>query len=290
KMPNTRSEASMTHEEIEDLVACRVTEEIEGHEVAMNLEPLNVKGDEQEGTEGVVGLTRWFEKMETVFNISNCLSKYQVKYATCTLQSSALTWWNSHKRTIGADAAYAMKWAGLIKLMTEVMVPDEDDRVEKFIGGLPDNIQGNQPPFKRQNATRQNVARAYTAGNNERKGKEHEGHLKLIMSEGIHVDPTKIESIKDWASPKIPTKIRQFLEKEDSAFQLLKQRLCSVPILALPEGIPEGSKNFVVCYDALHKGLGMVLMQKEKVIAYASRQLKVHEKNYTIYDLELGAV
>ncbi|GKD22597.1 hypothetical protein Tco_1224300, partial [Tanacetum coccineum] len=57
------------------------------------------------GTEGVVGLTRWFEKMETVFNISNCPPKYQVKYATCTLQDSALTWWNSHKRTIGVEAA-----------------------------------------------------------------------------------------------------------------------------------------------------------------------------------------
>ncbi|GJX70535.1 putative reverse transcriptase domain-containing protein [Tanacetum coccineum] len=135
------------------------------------------------GTEGVVGLTRWFEKMETVFNISNCPSKYQVKYATCTLQDSSLTWWNSHKRTIGVDAAYAMNWAGLMRLMTEVyyprneiqkmetelwnltvkgndltaytqrfqelillctrMVPDEEDRVERFIGGLLDNIQGN---------------------------------------------------------------------------------------------------------------------------------------------------
>ncbi|GJS45676.1 hypothetical protein Tco_0595797 [Tanacetum coccineum] len=61
------------------------------------------------GTEGVVGLTRWIKKMEIVFNISNCPSKYQVKYATCTLQDSALTWWNSHKRTIGVEAAYAMK-------------------------------------------------------------------------------------------------------------------------------------------------------------------------------------
>ncbi|GJU53779.1 putative reverse transcriptase domain-containing protein [Tanacetum coccineum] len=759
------------------------------------------------GTEGIVGLTRWFDKMETVFNINNCPPKYQVKYATCTLQDSALTWWNSHKRIIGVDAAYAMNWAGLMRLMTEVycsrneiqkmetelMVPDEEDRVERFIGGLLDNIQGNviaanparlqdvirianqlmdkklqgyaarsaenkrrmksnpmdnhgqQPLFKRQNVSGQNVARAYTAGNNKRKGyvgphplynkcryhhvvlctlkcnnykrvghqmrdcrsaaavpntqrallgnqqgvicyecgrpghvkrecpklrnqnhgnrvgnktgnqtggneattkayaiggrgtnpdsnvitgmfllnncyasmlfdsgvdrsfvsstfsalldvapstldtsyaivladeriletnvvlrgctlgllghpfdidlmpvelgsfdiiigmdwlakyhalivydekvvripygdevliiqgdncdgriflkdlpglppaqqfefqidlvpgaapiarapyrlapaemqelstqlrelsdrgfirpssspwgapvlfvkkkdgsrvyskidlrsgyhqlrvreedipktafrtryghyefqvmpfgltnapavfmdlmnqvcklyldrfvivfiddiliysksrKEHEGHLKLILkllkeeelyakfskcefwlskvqflghvidSEGIHVDPAKIESIKDWASPKTPTEIRQFLglagyyrrfikgfskiarpmtkltqksvkfdwgEKAEAAFQLLKQKLCSAPILALPEG----SENFVVYCDASHKGLGAVLMQREKVIAYASRQLKVHEKNYTTYDLELGVV
>nr|GFB16682.1 putative reverse transcriptase domain-containing protein [Tanacetum cinerariifolium] len=75
------------------------------------------------GTEGVVGLSRWFEKIEIVFNISNCPPKYQVKYATSTLQNSALTWWNSHKRTIGVDAAYAMKWAELMKLMTEVYCP-----------------------------------------------------------------------------------------------------------------------------------------------------------------------
>ncbi|GKA10163.1 hypothetical protein Tco_0689596 [Tanacetum coccineum] len=60
------------------------------------------------GTKGVAGLTHWFEKMETVFNISNCPPKYQVKYATCTLRDSALTWWNSHKRTIDVEAAYAM--------------------------------------------------------------------------------------------------------------------------------------------------------------------------------------
>nr|GEX91363.1 hypothetical protein [Tanacetum cinerariifolium] len=75
-------------------------------------------------------------------------------------------------------------------------------------------------------------------------------------------------------------------EKAEAAFQLLKQKLCSAPILALPEG----SKNFVVYCDASHKGLGTILMQKEKVKAYTSCQLKVHEKNYTTHDLELGAV
>ncbi|GKC76991.1 putative reverse transcriptase domain-containing protein, partial [Tanacetum coccineum] len=662
------------------------------------------------GTEGVVGLTRWFEKMETVFNISNCPLKYQVKYATCTLQDSALTWWNSHKRTIGVEAAYTMNWVELMKLMTEVycprneiqkmetelwnlavkgndltaytqrfqelillctrMVPDEEDRVERFIGGLPDNIQGNviaANPARLQDAIRianqlmdkkvqgyaarnaenkrrdwRDCGRAYTDGTmkkgicwantftankcgctmkdcvlggvetvkrvdsstrdcraaiapntqralvgnqqvlfvmsvndqghfktgivlklrnqnvetdkkqerkqdwnrlegNETSGRAYAiwwrgtnliqvvrlgcfwtsslygwvgeiprvdvcderlgpysfmemrwlyihivvarwktqkyiqkgcqvylaqvtskkaedkseekqledvpiirefpevfpedlhglppaqqvefqidlvpdaapiarapyqlapaemqdlstqlqelfdrgfirpnthfreltilfdqlqglrvyskidmrsgyhqlkvreedilktsfktcyGHYEfqvmpfgltnalavfmdltnqmckpyldrfeeelyakfskckfwlskvqfighVIDSEGIHVDPAKIEAIKDWASPKTPTKIRQFLE---AAFQLLKQKLCSAPIVALPEG----SKNFVVYYDASHKGLGAVLMQREKVIAYASRQLKVHEKNYTTHDLELG--
>ncbi|GKF73970.1 putative reverse transcriptase domain-containing protein [Tanacetum coccineum] len=108
----------------------------------------------------------------------------------------------------------------------------------------------------------------------------------VIDSEGIHVDPAKIKAIKDWASPRTPTEIRQFLEKAEAAFQLLKQNLCSAPILALPEG----SENFVVYCDASHKWLGAVLMQREKVIAYASRQLRVYEKNYTTHDLELGAV
>ncbi|GJU38438.1 putative reverse transcriptase domain-containing protein, partial [Tanacetum coccineum] len=143
------------------------------------------------------------------------------------------------------------------------------------------------------------------------------GHV--IDSQGIHVDPAKIESIKDWESPKTPTEIRQFLglagyyrrfiegfskiaksmtkltqkgvkfdwgDKQEAAFQLLKQKLCSAPILALPEG----SEDFVVYCDASHKGLGVVLMQREKVISYASRQLKIHEKNYTTHDLELGSV
>ncbi|GJY29284.1 putative reverse transcriptase domain-containing protein [Tanacetum coccineum] len=182
---------------------------------------------------GVFRLIRWFEKMEIVFYISNYPEKYQVKHATCTLLNSVLTWWNSHKRNIGTDAAFSMTWKELMKLMAEVycprteiqkmeselwnltvknndlaaytqrfqelimmctkMVPEEEDRVEKFIGGLPDNIQGNlkgyamknaknkikfdnsqrdkrgqQPPNKRQNVGGQNVARAYTTGNNER--------------------------------------------------------------------------------------------------------------------------
>nr|GEU46026.1 putative reverse transcriptase domain-containing protein [Tanacetum cinerariifolium] len=98
----------------------------------------------------------------------------------------------------------------------------------------------------------------------------------VIDSRGIHVDPAKIESIKDWASPKTPTEIRHILG--------LAGYYSSAPILALPEG----SEDFMVYCNASHKGLGVVLMQREKVIAYASRQLKIHKKNYTTHDLELG--
>ncbi|GJX09422.1 putative reverse transcriptase domain-containing protein [Tanacetum coccineum] len=105
------------------------------------------------------------------------------------------------------------------------------------------------------------------------------GHM--IDSEGIHVDPAKIESIMYWASPKTLTEICQFLglrEKEETAFQILKQKLCSMPILALPEG----SKNFVVCCDASHKGLGAILMQNEKILnaqAKAMKEENVKEEN-----------
>nr|GFC29457.1 putative reverse transcriptase domain-containing protein [Tanacetum cinerariifolium] len=75
-------------------------------------------------------------------------------------------------------------------------------------------------------------------------------------------------------------------DKQEAVFQQLKQKLCSAPMLALPEG----SEVFIVYCDASNKGLGAVLMQREKVISYASCQQKIHEKNYTTHDLELGAV
>ncbi|GJZ25827.1 putative reverse transcriptase domain-containing protein [Tanacetum coccineum] len=143
------------------------------------------------------------------------------------------------------------------------------------------------------------------------------GHV--IDHNGVHVDPTKIEAIKNWAAPTTPTEVRQFLglagyyrrfikgfsliskpltkltqkykkyewgKEEEEAIPTLKQKLRSAPILALPKG----TEDFVVYCDASLKGYGAVLMQREKVIAYASRQLKVHKENYTTHDLELGAI
>ncbi|GJS36295.1 putative reverse transcriptase domain-containing protein [Tanacetum coccineum] len=111
------------------------------------------------------------------------------------------------------------------------------------------------------------------------------GHL--IDSQGLHVDPAKIEAIAK-SLTELTQKNKKYIwgENQESAFQLLKQKLCEAPILALPEG----NDDFVVYCDASHQGLGAVLMQREKVIAYASRQLKPNEENYTTHDLELGAV
>ncbi|GJU88991.1 putative reverse transcriptase domain-containing protein [Tanacetum coccineum] len=133
--------------------------------------------------------------------------------------------------------------------------------------------------------------------------KEHEGHLKLILrllkKEELYAKFSKclagyyqgfIEGFSKIARPMMKLTQRsvnfEWGEKAEAAFQLLEQKLCSALILALPEG----SENFVVYCDASHKGFGVVLMQKEKVIAYASRQLKVHEKNYNTHDLKLGVV
>jgi len=143
------------------------------------------------------------------------------------------------------------------------------------------------------------------------------GHV--VNDQGIKVDPAKISAVKQWEVPKTPTEIRSFLglagyyrrfiqdfskialpltkltkktaafswgEAQQKAFDELRQRLCTAPILTLPDGI----EDMVVYCDASHQGLGAVLMQRGKVIAYASRQLKTHEVNYPTHDLELGAV
>ncbi|GKA50336.1 putative reverse transcriptase domain-containing protein [Tanacetum coccineum] len=75
-------------------------------------------------------------------------------------------------------------------------------------------------------------------------------------------------------------------DKQEASFQLLKENLCNAPVLALPLG----AENFIVYCDASHKGLGVILIPNEKVIAYASRQLKIHEKNYTTHDLDLQKI
>ncbi|GJU84114.1 putative reverse transcriptase domain-containing protein [Tanacetum coccineum] len=529
----------------------------------LKCKPLDFKG-----TEGVVGLTRWFEKMESVFSISNCTASCQVKFATCTLQDDALTWWNAHVKTTTPEAAHAMPWATLKKMMTDKycprgeikkietemwnlkvkgtdvvaynrrfqqlalmcarMFPEEVDKIEKYIGGLPDMILGSVKASKpktmqeaiefttelmdekthayveRQAKKKQVIvtripirqskpscvpsvitihegpcpprcnnckkvghlakdcrSRPANANNNNRNNNNRNnnnrnnnnnqkgngcyecgahGHFKrnspklknndcgnqarndkasakvyVVGNAGANPDnvvaevfledlpglplPRKVEfqidlvpgaapvarapyrlapskmkelseqlkelsdkgfirpSSSPWGAPVLFVKkkdgsfrmcidyrgikqtvknryllpriddlfdqlqgssvyskglagyYRRFIEgfskiakpmtkltqkkvkfvwgdKQEAAFQLLKQKLCSAPILALPEG----SEDFIAYCDASKKGLGVVLMQREKVISYASRQLKIHEKNYTTHDLELGAI
>ncbi|GJY80746.1 reverse transcriptase domain-containing protein [Tanacetum coccineum] len=198
----------------------------------MKCQPLFFKG-----TEGVVELTQWFEQMETVFRISNCTVENQIKFSTCTLLGVALTWWNSHVRTVGHDVAYAMTWTDLKKKMTDKycprseikklkveMFPKESDKIEKYVGGLPDMIHGsvmasrlktmqdaiematelmdkkistlakcqaenkrkldNNNQAQQQSPKRQNVAQAYTVETGERK--EYAGTLLLCNRCKLH--------------------------------------------------------------------------------------------------------
>ncbi|GJR98590.1 putative reverse transcriptase domain-containing protein [Tanacetum coccineum] len=119
------------------------------------------------------------------------------------------------------------------------------------------------------------------------------GHV--IDSEGIHVDPAKIESIKDWESPKTPTEIRQFLGLAGYYRRFIEGfSKIAKPMTKADSGksvkFNWSEKEETAFPELKTKVIGAVLMQKEKVIAYASRQLKIHEKNYTTHDLELGAV
>ncbi|GJV58174.1 putative reverse transcriptase domain-containing protein, partial [Tanacetum coccineum] len=110
----------------------------------------------------------------------------------------------------------------------------------------------------------------------------------VINGNGIHVDPSKIEAVKNWKAPKtLNEKSKNFDwdEEQELAFQTLKDKFCNAPVLALPDGL----EDFVVYYDVSGIGLGCLLVQRGKVIAYASRQLKIHEESYTTYDLDLGA-
>ncbi|GKA04347.1 DNA-directed DNA polymerase [Tanacetum coccineum] len=144
----------------------------------MKCKPLYFKG-----TEGVVELAQWFERMETMFRISNCSMENQIMFSTCTLHGSALMWWNSHVKTVRHNVAYAMTWTNLKKKMTDKhcprgevkklegemlnlevkgtdvvsynqrfqelalmcarMFPEQSNKIEKYVGGLPDMIHGS---------------------------------------------------------------------------------------------------------------------------------------------------
>nr|GEZ37638.1 hypothetical protein [Tanacetum cinerariifolium] len=148
------------------------------HTDFLKCQPLPFKG-----TKGVASLSQWCERMESVFYISNCAIENQIKFATCTLHSVALTWWNTHVQTVGHEAAYGMSWKTLMKMMTEKYCPrneirkleielwdlkvkgtdlasytqryqelallcmrmfsKESDKIEKYIRGLPDMIHGS---------------------------------------------------------------------------------------------------------------------------------------------------
>nr|GEX09852.1 reverse transcriptase domain-containing protein [Tanacetum cinerariifolium] len=304
-MPNTLSRAFMTHEEVKELVARRVDEKIEAHEAVRNLETVNENGDDQEGENGgdenrgnrgngngdnrgnrgnrnggnrgngnrgnegngIHGMNyRGFmpmarEKLMTeVYCLRNEIQKMETELRNLTVKGNDMT-------------SYTQRFQELILLCTR-MVPDEEDRVErcgncKKTGHQTRDCRVTVTPNTQGAAVgNQQGIVCYECG--------RPGHFKK--------DCPKLRNPHRGNQTKNKTGGNEVTEKAyaiggggtnpdsnaEAAFQLLKQKLCSALILALPEG----HKNFVVYCDASHKGLGAVLMQREKVIAYTSRQLK----------------
>nr|GEU87440.1 putative reverse transcriptase domain-containing protein [Tanacetum cinerariifolium] len=390
---------------------------------------MNCKPHSFNGTEGVVGLKRWFEKMKQVFEICKCTENDKVKFAMCTLEGRALTWWNGNVQTFGLANVNQTPWSNLKAMMTteycpttEIqkmeqelwtltlkgddieaynnhflelalmfpeLVPTERKKIEKYELLEKGFIRPSHSPWgapvlfvkKKDDAMRMRIdyreLNKLTVKNRyplprindlfdqlqdaccfskidlrlgyHQSEKEHEVHPKTILDllkkeklyakfskcefwlkevqclghvvnrDGIHVDPSKVESVKNWKTPESSIEIRLFLglagyyrrfienfykiakpltlltqknktyvlaDKQDEAFRILNEKLCNAPVLTLPDG----PNDYVVYCDASKQGFGFVLMQRGKVIAYASRQLTTHKNGYTTHDLELGAV
>ncbi|GJU65479.1 putative reverse transcriptase domain-containing protein [Tanacetum coccineum] len=164
---------------------------------------MNGKPHSFKGNEGVVGLKCWFEKMEQVFEICKCAEDDKVKFAICTFEGRALTWWNGNVQTLGLANDNKTPWSNV----TDIAQKDKNE------------------------------------------GKRTKPSTGMERVREIEAEDLLRKNQVDWERTRRKT-----------AFQLIKQKLCSAPILALPEG----SEDFVVYCDASHKGLGAVLMQREK--------------------------
>ncbi|GJZ15815.1 putative reverse transcriptase domain-containing protein [Tanacetum coccineum] len=155
------------------------------------MQPLNFKG-----AEGIVGLSQWIEKMESVFHISGCTVENQVKFATCTLLGSGLTWWNGHMRTLGHDATYAMTWGTFKKKLTDKYCPNGEIKKLKIeLWNL--KVRGNDVTAYTQRFQEQalmctkflanetaKIDKAYTAGPSEKKA--YTGNLHLCTKCNYH--------------------------------------------------------------------------------------------------------
>ncbi|GKC64936.1 hypothetical protein Tco_1097534 [Tanacetum coccineum] len=151
----TITRSGMTPEAIEELINRHVKEALAAHEATRAANALEAENQSQNGSDDDNGNSGNGNPNKNGRGDRPIAREctYQDFMKCQPLNFNALTWWNSHKRTIGAEAAFAMSWRELMNLMTErfqeltmmctKMVPEEEDRVEKFIGGLPDNIQGN---------------------------------------------------------------------------------------------------------------------------------------------------
>ncbi|GKB49763.1 putative reverse transcriptase domain-containing protein [Tanacetum coccineum] len=284
----------------------------------MKCQPLNFKG-----AEGVVGLTRWIEKMESVFNISGCAIENQVKFATCTLLGAALTWWNSQIRTLGPEA-YAMTWEVLKKKMTDKYCPQgEIKKLEIELWNL--KVKGNDvPAYTERFQELTLICTKFVANETEKVDKYISGLLDNIYGNIKSARPKMLDETIELANDLMDQKLRTYAERQsdnkrradDSSRNnhghqqqpFKRQNVAKVYNMGTGERKPYGGSLPKCNKCHLHHNgpctqrRAMGQLPKEMVVlsvehqdtsgstAYASRQLKVHEKNYTTHDLELGSV
>nr|GEV46638.1 putative reverse transcriptase domain-containing protein [Tanacetum cinerariifolium] len=259
----------------------------------MSCQPFNFKG-----SEGAVGLICWFERTELVFFRSNCTEDCKVKFATCALTEEALSWWNSFAQPIGIEKAYKITWVEFKKLLIKKYCPRtkvqkmEDEFYHLTVKGNDLKTYGctlnllNQPfkidlmPIKRSSF---NVVIGMDWLSKYHAKIICDKKVIRILIDGetliIRGDRTQVMELKpeDKRMENIPV-VREFPDvfPED--------------LPGLPPVRPVEFQIDLIRRAAPVARLGAVLMQREKVIAYTSRQLKTNEENYTTHDLELGAV
>nr|GEV96241.1 putative reverse transcriptase domain-containing protein [Tanacetum cinerariifolium] len=269
----------------------------------MKCQPLNFKG-----TEGVVG--ELMKLMIEVYCLRNEVQKMESKLWILTVKNNDL-------------AIYTQRFQELTMLCTK-LVPGEEDQIENYVGGLSDNIQANvmrlevnqrdnrgqQPPFKRLNVGGQTVVRAYTAGNNERKPYNeplplcnkcklhHEGPCTVRYGKCNKNRGNKAENkngvgearAKPYVLGGGDANLDSNVVKEISRIDYVVHQIGSWEEDQIENYVGDAQVEAIKDENFGTEdlcGLGTVLMQREKVIAYALRQLKIHEKNYTTHELEL---
>nr|CAH65959.1 OSIGBa0113D21.4 [Oryza sativa] len=249
----------------------------------------------------------WLHAIEKKLNLLQCNDQEKVAFATHQLQGPASAWWDNHMATRppGTEVTWAEFCRSFRKAQSYRLaryapedVRTDAEKQEKFMAGLDDEL------------TNQLISGDYA---------DFERLVDKAIPQGVAVDPSNVESVTKWTPPKTVSQIRSFLglagyyrrfienfsriarpmtqllkrdEKFkwtaecDKSFEELKKKLVSAPVLILPDQM----KDFQVYCDASRHGLGCVLMQEGRVVAYASRQLRPHEGNYPTHDLELAAV
>nr|GEZ44759.1 putative reverse transcriptase domain-containing protein [Tanacetum cinerariifolium] len=263
-------------------------------------------------TNGAVGLIRWFERIELVFSRSRCAEENKVTFATGTLTDDALSWWNEYAQPMGVDQANTITWTELKRLQTNMYCPrTEVRRMEEELYNL--IVKENDLKTYVRRFQELAVLCLNMVPNTEKLLEAFIGDAfydieiadeNLVSTNTVIKGATLTLLNQPFKIDLVSIKLGSFdivigmnwLSKYHAKL-LCDEKVVHIPIddetlitRALILALPEGNNDFIIYCDASLQGLRAVLMQKEKVIAYVSRQLKPNEENYTTHDLELGVV